>query len=107
MKILKDKVFYLFSVISLPLTAPLMGYVIYNRILPMRQDIFSMEFSWIKWYFFYVLPSFEFLITTPFGTYGFGSLESYKLMLFSYLLWIITSFILGYIFYLIFSLFRK
>jgi len=103
----KNKLFYILSFIFLPLTSPLMSYVIYNRYLPAGDEIYSLEFSWIEWYFSYVLSSFEFLITAPFATYGFGSLETYKLVLLSYSLWIIPSFILGGFFYLIVNFFKK
>lgn len=108
MKIMfKDKLFYILSFISLPLTSPLMSYALYNMYLPAGKETYSLEFSWIEWYFSYVLSSFEFLITAPFAEYGFGSFETYKLVLLNYSLWLIPSFILGGIFYLIVNFFRK
>jgi len=103
----KNKFFYISSLISMPLTSPLMGYLIYNRIPSVGEEVYSLEFSWIEWYLSIVLSSFEFLITAPFATYGFRSLETYKLMLLSYSFWIIPSFVLGGIFYLIVNFFRK
>ena len=95
------------------ITAPMVDYLFYARISalsPEEELAYQMgQFSYIKWYFadVFSLNSFEHLLSTGIGLYGFNSIEAYKLTILTLFGWLIPSIILALILFTIVNFFKK